>query len=131
MKQDIAVNALDQRNEATIYKAPRTRWIQRQGPFTMHINGPGHNLAETGDHGYGPLALIVESLLEPGTWIRLHQHTNDEIVSWVPAGVMRHDDPVVGELVTDPDHLMVMNSGSGFWHEERVLKTDPDRIQQI
>jgi hypothetical protein len=41
---------------------------------------PGHNVPGAIDHGYGPLALIVESLLEPGTWIRFHPHTNDEII---------------------------------------------------
>lgn len=108
-----------------ILKAPRTRIIQHQGPFTLHLNLPGFNLPQPGDHGYGPLALIVESTLEPGTHIRLHEHTNDEIVSWVPGGVMRHNDLTVGELVVDDRHLMVMNAGSGFWHEERVLPSDP------
>jgi len=108
-----------------ILKAPRTRIIQRQGPFTLHINLPGFNLPEPSDHGHGPLALIVESTLEPGTHIRLHKHTNDEIISWVPGGVMRHNDLTVGELVVDDRHLMVMNAGSGFWHEERVLSSDP------
>jgi redox-sensitive bicupin YhaK (pirin superfamily) len=108
-----------------ILKAPRTRIIQRQGPFTLHFNFPGFNLPEPIDHGYGPLALIVESTLEPGTHIRLHEHTNDEIISWVPGGVMRHNDLTVGELVVDDRHLMVMNAGSGFWHEERVLPSDP------
>ena len=27
-----------------ILKAPRTRIIQRQGPFTLHFNFPGFNL---------------------------------------------------------------------------------------
>jgi len=108
-----------------IFKAPRTRIIRSQGSFTMHLNLPGFNLPEPDDHGYGPLALIVESILEPGTHIRLHEHTNDEIISWVPGGVMRHTDMTVGELVVDDRHLMVMNAGAGFWHEERVLPSDP------
>jgi redox-sensitive bicupin YhaK (pirin superfamily) len=108
-----------------ILKAKRTEVIQYQGPFTLHINLPGQSVPGAADHGYGPLALIVESLLEPGTWIRFHPHSNDEIVSWVPAGVMRHNDRTVGELVADESHLMVMNSGSGFWHEEKTLTSDP------
>ena len=108
-----------------IYKRPRTNAIQHQGPFTLHFNLPGANVHNANDHGYGPLALIVESTLEPGTHIRLHEHTNDEIISWVPGGVMRHNDTSVGELIVDRDHLMVMNSGAGFWHEERVLTSDP------
>jgi redox-sensitive bicupin YhaK (pirin superfamily) len=115
-----------------IHKLRRTSEIKRQGPFTLHMNAPGRNIPGWNDHGYGPLALIVESILEPGTWIRLHPHTNDEIISWVPGGIMRHNDTTVGELIVDKDHFMVMNSGSGFWHEERTLHSDPHlRMLQI
>jgi quercetin 2,3-dioxygenase len=103
-----------------IFKSARTTTIQYPGPFTLHFNLPGHhNVPGAIDHGYGPLALIVESLLEPGTWVRFHPHTNDEIISWVPRGVMRHNDRTVGQLITDKNHLIVMNAGSGFLHEER------------
>jgi redox-sensitive bicupin YhaK (pirin superfamily) len=115
-----------------ILKSARTKVVQHQGPFTLHINLPGSSVPGATDHGYGPLALIVESLLEPGTWIRFHAHTNDEIISWVPGGVMRHNDKTIGELVADKNHLMVMNSGSGFWHEEKTLGSDPHlRMLQI
>ncbi|MFC0284336.1 pirin family protein [Camelimonas abortus] len=108
-----------------IFKAPRTRIIRRQGKFTMHVNPPGFNLPAPADHGHGPLALIVESTLEPGAHIRLHKHANDEIISWTPGGVMRHNDLTAGQLVVDDRRLLVMNAGSGFWHEERVLSSDP------
>lgn len=115
-----------------IFKSARTNIIRRQGPFTLHINLPGENVPGSTDHGYGPLALIVDSELAPGTWIRLHPHTNDEIISWVPGGVMRHNDRTIGELLIDEDHLMVMNSGAGFWHEEKTLSSDPHlRMLQI
>ena len=45
---------------------------------------------------------------------------------------MRHDDRQGNELVTDPEHLMVMNAGSGFWHAEETLADDPPlRMLQI
>ncbi|SDN47809.1 hypothetical protein SAMN05192554_1462 [Haloarchaeobius iranensis] len=70
--------------------------------------------------------------MDPGTLIRMHQHRNEEIISWVPEGVMRHDDRQGNELVTDSDHLMVMNAGSGFWHAEETLADDPPlRMLQI
>ncbi|MEZ5779920.1 MAG: pirin family protein [Paracoccaceae bacterium] len=55
----------------------------------------------------------------------MHEHQNDEIASWVPTGVMRHDDRATGKLVIDQDHLMVMNAGRSFWHSEETLRTDP------
>jgi redox-sensitive bicupin YhaK (pirin superfamily) len=70
--------------------------------------------------------------MDPGTLIRMHQHRNEEIVSWVPDGVMRHDDHQGNELVTDAEHLMVMNAGRGFWHAEETDADDPPlRMLQI
>jgi redox-sensitive bicupin YhaK (pirin superfamily) len=115
-----------------IHTAPRTEISQNQGKFRIHFNFPGHTLPEHDDHGYGPLATVVESFMDPGTLIRMHQHRNEEIISWVPEGVMRHDDRQGNELVTDPEHLMVMNAGSGFWHAEETLADDPPlRMLQI
>ncbi|WP_198667811.1 pirin family protein [Saliphagus sp. LR7] len=115
-----------------VHTAPLTDVIRDQGGFRTHFDFPGRNLPGHDDHGYGPLATVVESSLDPGTLIPMHPHRNEEIISWVPAGVMRHDDREGNELDTDPDHLLVMNAGSGFWHEERTLETDPPlRMLQI
>ena len=115
-----------------IYTAPRTDVSQNQGKFRIHFNFPGRAVPDHDDHGYGPLATVVESFMDPGTLIRMHQHRNEEIISWVPEGVMRHDDRQGNELVTGPDHLMVMNAGSGFWHAEETLADDPPlRMLQI
>ncbi|WP_136687577.1 pirin family protein [Halorhabdus amylolytica] len=116
----------------TLHKVPRTDVSQNQGKFRTHFNFPGRNLPEHDDHGYGPLATVVESFMDPDTLISMHQHRNEEIISWVPAGVMRHDDGEGNKFVTDPEHLLVMNAGSGFWHEERTLAEDPPlRMLQI
>jgi redox-sensitive bicupin YhaK (pirin superfamily) len=122
--------AADTRSE--IHTAPRTAVSQDQGQFRIHFNFPGRAVPGHDDHGYGPLATVVESFMDPGTLIRMHQHRNEEIISWVPDGVMRHDDRQGNELVTDPEHLMVMNAGSGFWHSEETLADDPPlRMLQI
>ncbi|THE65282.1 pirin family protein [Salinadaptatus halalkaliphilus] len=119
-------------SETTLYNAPPTDVSQNQGAFRTHFNFPGRLVPGHDDHGYGPLATVVESLLDPDTLIAMHPHRNDEIVSWVPAGVMRHDDREGNELVTDREHLLVMNAGRGFWHEERTLADDPPlRMLQI
>ncbi|MDF9746155.1 pirin family protein [Natrinema salsiterrestre] len=115
-----------------IHTAPRTDVSQNQGKFRIHLNFPGHAVPGHDDHGYGPLATVVESFMDPGTLIRMHQHRNEEIISWVPDGVMRHDDRLGNELVTDPEHVMVMNAGSGFWHAEETYEDDPPlRMLQI
>ncbi|SNR62611.1 pirin family protein [Halorubrum vacuolatum] len=115
-----------------IHTAPRTDISQNQGKFRIHFNFPGRAVPNHDDHGYGPLATVVESFMDPGTLIRMHQHRNEEIISWVPDGVMRHDDRQGNNLITDPEHLMVMNAGSGFWHSEETLADDPPlRMLQI
>ncbi|WP_256300817.1 pirin family protein [Haloarchaeobius salinus] len=119
-------------SEPGIHTAPRTDISQNQGKFRIHFNFPGRAVPGHDDHGYGPLATVVESFMDPGTLIRMHQHRNEEIISWVPAGVMRHDDRQGNELVTDAEHLMVMGAGSGFWHAEETLAADPPlRMLQI
>jgi redox-sensitive bicupin YhaK (pirin superfamily) len=119
-------------SQPRIHTAPRTDVSRDQGKFRVHFNFPGRAVPGHDDHGYGPLATVVESFMDPGTLIRMHQHKNEEIVSWVPDGVMRHDDRRGNELVTDPEHLMVMNAGSGFWHAEETLADDPPlRMLQI
>jgi redox-sensitive bicupin YhaK (pirin superfamily) len=119
-------------SQPRIYTAPRTDVSQNQGTFRIHFNFPGRAVPDHDDHGYGPLATVVESFMDPGTLIRMHQHRNEEIISWVPDGVMRHSDRQGNDLVTDSDHLMVMNAGESFWHAEETLADDPPlRMLQI
>ena len=115
-----------------LLKGGRTLIVRDMGGFIIHANMPGWLIPRTRDHGQGPLAMIVESILHPGRLIAMHEHRNDEIVSWVPDGVMRHDDKATGPLVIDGRHLMVMNAGRSFWHSEETLPSDPPlRMLQI
>ena len=115
-----------------LLKAGRTAFVRDMGRFIIRPNFPGWLRPVPNDHGHGPLAMVVESILHPGRLIAMHEHRNDEIISWVPDGVMRHDDKTHGPLVTDADHLMVMNAGRSFWHSEETLPTDPPlRMLQI
>ena len=110
---------------ATLHRLPRSDVTGDQGSFRIRFNFPGRAVPDHDDHGYGPLATVVESFMDPGTLIPMHPHRNEEIVSWVPAGVMRHDDHDGNDLVTDPETLLVMNAGSGVRHAERTLPDDP------
>ncbi|TCL73984.1 pirin family protein [Rhizobium sp. BK251] len=115
-----------------LFKGERTFIIRDMGGFVAHVNLPGWLKRTPTDHGHGPLAMVVESILHPGRLIAMHEHRNDEIISWVPDGIMRHEDKTAGRLVIDASHLMVMNAGRGFWHSEETLPTDPPlRMLQI
>jgi redox-sensitive bicupin YhaK (pirin superfamily) len=115
-----------------LYKTNLANQVIDQGKFKIKVHNPGSAIPDYDDHGYGPLATIGESFMAPDTWIRMHPHNNDEIISWVPEGVMRHYDSNHNTLLTDQDHIMIMNAGTEFWHEEKTLAADPPlRILQI
>jgi redox-sensitive bicupin YhaK (pirin superfamily) len=79
-----------------LYRADKKNLVFDQGKFKVIGHQPGFSIPNYSDHGYGPLALIAESFMAPDTWIRLHPHHNDEIISWVPEGIMRHNDVTNG-----------------------------------
>lgn len=116
-----------------LLKAGRMPFTRDQGGFVIRPNMPGWLLPWPKDHGHGPLAMVVESMMSPGRLIDMHEHRNDEIISWVPEGVMRHNDRRgPNELVIDADHLIVINAGRSIWHSDRTLPTDPPlRMLQI
>jgi quercetin 2,3-dioxygenase len=108
-----------------LYKARRSGFVRDNGGFVVRPNMPGWLRPIPNDHGHGPLAMVVESFVSPGRLIAMHEHNDDEIISWVPDGVMRHNDKANNRLDTDRDHLMVMNAGTSFWHSEETFPTDP------
>jgi redox-sensitive bicupin YhaK (pirin superfamily) len=61
----------------------------------------------------------------------MHEHRNDEIISYLRSGRMQHTDSSGRSEVISPDRLMVMNAGASFFHEEAVLGGDPIEMLQI
>ncbi len=115
-----------------LLKGERTFIVRDMGGFIAHVNMPGWLKPRPDDHGHGALAMVVETILSPGRQVAMHEHHNDEIISWVPDGVMRHEDRARGRLTCDSGHLMVMNAGRSFWHQEETFATDPPlRMLQI
>jgi len=51
--------------------------LAESGQVRIHFNFPGRVVSDHDDHGYGPLATVVESFMDPGTLIRMHQHRNE------------------------------------------------------
>jgi redox-sensitive bicupin YhaK (pirin superfamily) len=115
-----------------LFKTPRSKLRREMGPFTIITNLPGRAIPDHRDHGYGPLARFDESVLEPGGFIAMHEHRNDEIISYVSDSMIHHADMAGGSFPISPRQIMVMNAGKSFWHEEQ---TKPDgetaRVMQI
>ena len=59
----------------------------------------------------------------------MHQHRNDEILSYMWRGVMIHEDSDGNQVELSSRRLMMMNAGSGFWHEESTPAGPVEMLQ--
>lgn len=55
-----------------LYRGAKSPLVKDMGGFKARLNMPGWLLPRPRDHGYGPLAMVVESILEPGRLIAMH-----------------------------------------------------------
>jgi redox-sensitive bicupin YhaK (pirin superfamily) len=111
--------------------SPETHQVRSHGPFQLRRIHPGISLNQRGDAGFGGLGVIDHARLQPGLVVRMHEHRNDEIISYMRSGRMLHTDSAGRSEVISSDRLMVMNAGRGFHHEEKVLGDVPIDMLQI
>jgi len=64
----------------------------------------------------------VVQVMKKGLTIKIHEHVNDEILSYVSSGVMHHKDSADFDAPIARGKLMLMNAGESFWHEEKVTE---------
>ena len=101
-----------------------------KGPFTITRIHPGDIFKEeTGDTVFGPLSIIDHAVMKKGLTIKMHEHVNDEIFSYVWQGTTYHKDSAGIEVAVSPGNLMMMNAGYSFWHEEKVKKDQVEMLQ--
>ncbi|ARD48502.1 pirin family protein [Sporosarcina sp. P33] len=101
-----------------------------RGPFTITRVQPGNVLGDkTTDTAFGPLAIIDHAVMKKGVTIKMHEHINDEILSYIGSGVMHHTDSAGFEAPIARGKLMMMNAGAGFWHEEKVKEEETEMLQ--
>ena len=101
-----------------------------RGPFTITRVQPGDVLGtESEDTAFGPLAIIDHAVMKKGLTIKMHEHINDEILSYIRLGVMHHKDSEGFEAPFARGKLMMMNAGTGFWHEEKVKEDEVEMLQ--
>lgn len=110
---------------------PETHQQRAHGPFQLRRIRPGITLGQPSDAGFGGLGTIDHAKLQPGLLVRMHEHRNDEIISYMRAGRMKHTDSAGRSEVISSDRLMVMNAGHGLSHEEEVVGNDQIEMLQI
>ncbi|MFM9938760.1 MAG: pirin family protein [Hyphomicrobiaceae bacterium] len=110
---------------------PEMHLIRAHGAFRLRRMHPGAMLGNAADKGFGGLGLIDHAQLTPPHVVALHEHRNDEIVSYLRRGKMIHIDTAGNTEEICPDRLMVMNAGAGLSHEEQVAGIEDIDMLQI
>lgn len=101
-----------------------------KGYFTIKRVHPGNILkTKTDDGALGSLSNIDHAFMKKGLTVKMHEHINDEILSYVWKGVSHHKDSAGFEAPIERGKLMLMNAGESFWHEEKVKSDDVEMLQ--
>jgi redox-sensitive bicupin YhaK (pirin superfamily) len=88
-----------------LYRQSRRRYHYKNGPVSIVINLAGHAIPDRRDHGYGTLARFDDTTLEPGGFVPMHEHRNDEIITCIADGLERLADSTGTRLVASPSNL--------------------------
>lgn len=82
--------------------------------------------------GFGPLRVINEDHVAPGSGFATHSHANMEIISVVLNGGLQHKDSLGTGSIIRPNEVQRMSAGSGISHSEfNASQTEPVHFLQI
>ena len=65
-------------------------------------------------HAFGPISRIDHANIKKGVLVPMHEHTNDEIISYMFKGKMFHEDSAQKSEDISPKRIMLMSAGKSF-----------------
>lgn len=111
-----------------IFRAQQ-RSTHGEGSFHIESVNPGMAFGENADPALGPLSGFDHANLGAGTLVKMHEHVNDEILSYMWRGTMLHEDKAGNRIPISSTKLMMMNAGKSFWHEESAPDDAVEMLQ--
>ncbi|TDO73118.1 hypothetical protein EV143_10660 [Flavobacterium chryseum] len=94
---------------------------QHEG-FGIQILYPGLIRPQLQDTGFSTIGRIDHARIIPVTLIPMHQHRDDEILTYLRSGKVKHIDSEGYTDIISNQKLMMMNAGSSYFHVEKVLE---------
>ena len=97
------------------------KYGKQQGGFGIQILYPGLIRPQLNDTGFATIGRIDQAIITPGTLIPMHPHQDDEILTYLRSGQVKHLDSEGFKNIIFNQKLMMMNAGTRFYHEEKTL----------
>lgn len=84
---------------------------------------------EKEDYAFGPLQSFDHAVLRKGTVIKMHEHKNDEFISYLVHGEFVHEDSAGSYETLSNNRYMLMSAGESFFHQEGAPNADAEMLQ--
>lgn len=121
-------------SRAGVIEVRRTdsRFETRQpGIVTEHCFSSGAHYDPANTH-FGAMVTLDEHAVAPGAGFARHAHRGVDIVSWVLAGTLRHEDSAGRVELVRPGTMLLQSTGPGIEHAEgNASQSEPLRFVQV